>query len=105
MVRVVMREVDQSTLLVPDVFTMHDHRVAGHERHPLADIDVVLDEQRLRRSLDLKDESLMRPRWPGVVREEPRDGAFGGDLDLRAMFGKRAVDRRVSGGDRAAGRA
>ena len=64
---VVMREVDESALIVPDVLAVHDHFVARRDRRALADVDVVVDEKRLRRILDLDDEALMRARWPGVV--------------------------------------
>jgi hypothetical protein len=102
-IRIVMREVDQSTLIVPDVLTVHDHAVSGGKRHALADVDVVLDEEGLRRSFDLHDEALMRARWACVIREEPRDVALRGDLYLRAMFRKGALDGCVARDDSTAG--
>ena len=99
-----MREVDQTTLVVPDILAVYHDGVAVRERDTLADVDVVVDEKRLRRSLDLHDEALMRPGRARVIREQPRDGGVGGDLDAREMIRKSALDRRIRGGDRAARR-
>ena len=74
---IVMREVDQSTLVVPDVLAMHGDVIANCDRDALADVDVVVDKQGLRRIFDLHDEALMRARWAGVIREQPRDRAVG----------------------------
>jgi hypothetical protein len=101
---IVMREVDEPTLVVPDVLAVHHDVVSDRERDALADVHVVVDEQRLRRSLEQHDETLMRARWSGVVGEEPRHRAFRRDLDARAMFGERALDRGIPGEGRAAGR-
>jgi hypothetical protein len=103
-IRVVMREVDQSTLVVPDVLAVHDDVIAIRDRDARADVHVVVDEQGLRRSLDLHDEALMRSGRARVIREEPRDRRVGGDLDAREMIRKCALDSRVRGGDRAARR-
>ena len=103
-IRIVMREVDQTTLIVPDVLTVHDDVVSIRDRDALADVDVVVDEQGLRRSLDLHDEALMRSGRARVIREQPRDGGVRGDLDAGEMIGKGALDRRIRGGDRAARR-
>jgi hypothetical protein len=102
--RIVVREVDQSALIVPDVLAVDDDVVSIRDRDALADLDVVVDEQGLRRSLDLHDEALMRPGRARVIREQPRDGGVGGDLDAREMIRKGALDRRIRGGDRAARR-
>jgi hypothetical protein len=48
---------------------MYDDGVAGRERDALADVDVVVDEQGLGRSFELHDETLMRARRSGVIRE------------------------------------
>ncbi len=47
-IRIVMREVDQTTLIVPDVLAVHDDVVSIRDRDALADVDVVVDEQGLR---------------------------------------------------------
>jgi hypothetical protein len=99
-----MCEVDQSSLVVPDVLAMHDDDVAGREWDPLADVDVVVDEQGLAGSLDLHDETLMCTRWPGVVREKSRDRPFCGDLDAREVLGEGALNGRIARDDRAAAR-
>ena len=57
---IVMREVNESALVIPDVLAVHDDIVAGRDRDALTDVDVVVDEQRLRRAFDLDDEALMR---------------------------------------------
>ena len=57
---IVMREVNESALIIPDVLAVYDNIVAGRDRDALTDIDVVVDEQRLRRAFDLDDEALMR---------------------------------------------
>jgi len=64
---IVMREMDQSTLVVPDVLAMHGDVIADCDRDALADVDVVVDKQGLRRIFDLHDEALMRARWAGVI--------------------------------------
>ena len=57
---IVMREVNESALIIPDVLAVYDNIVAGRDRDALTDVDVVVDEQRLRRTFDLDDEALMR---------------------------------------------
>jgi len=97
-----MREVDQTTLIVPDVLAVDDDIVSIRDRDARADVDVVVDEDGLRRPLDLHDEALMRSGWAGVIREQPRDGGVRGDLDAGEMIRKGALDRRIRCGDRAA---
>src|SRR4029079_5657346 len=92
---VVMGEVDQTALLVPDVLAVHDHLVVPGDRSPLSDGDVVVHERGLRRSGEANDETLMRAGRTGVVRQKTRDDTFGGDLDRRLVLGVVALDRRV----------
>ena len=99
-----MREVDQTTLIVPDVLAVDDDVVSIRDGDALAYVDVVVDEQGLRRSLDLHDEALMRSGRTRVIREQPRDGTVRGDLDAREMIRKGALDCRIRGGNRAARR-
>jgi hypothetical protein len=99
-----MGEVDQSALIVPDVLPVHDDGVAHRDRDALADVHVVVYEQRLLRILDLQDEALMRARGAGVIGEQLRDRALRGDLDPRPMIREGTVDRRVPRDDRAASR-
>lgn len=101
---VVMREVDQSALIVPNVFAMNDDVVTRRDRDALADVDVVVDEQSLRRTLHLHDETLMRARWAGVIRQQLRDCALRGDLNGGAMIREGTLDGRVFRDDRAASR-
>src|SRR5437870_9016919 len=102
--RVVMGEVDESALVVPDVLAMDGDTVAGRDRDALADVHVVIDEQGLRRSAHLHDEALMRARWPGFVGEKARDRALRGDLDGGEVLGVGALYRGDPGDDRAAAR-
>ena len=90
-----MREVNQPPLIVPDVLAVHDDPIAGCHRDALADVDVVVDEQRLRRSRKLHDETLVRARWPGVIGEKSRDRTFRGDLEAGEVLGVRALDRGI----------
>jgi hypothetical protein len=64
---IVMGEVDQSSLGVPDVLAMHENVIADRERYPRTDVNVVGDEHGLRRVGEPDDEPLMRTRRSGVV--------------------------------------
>ena len=101
---IVMREVDEPTLVVPDVLAVHHDVVPRRKRDALPDVDVVVDEQGLRRTRDPHDEALMRAGRPRVIGEEPRDRAACGDFDAGTMFGERALDRGVPRDGRAAAR-
>src|ERR1700716_476903 len=91
-----MRELNQPPLIVPDVLAVSHDPIPDRPRDALADIDVVVDEQRLRRSRKLHDETLVRPRWPGVVGEKSRDRTFRGDLEAGEVLGVRALDRGIA---------
>jgi hypothetical protein len=62
-----MREVDQSTLIVPDVLATHDDIVADSDWDALADVDIVRHEHGLRCAREADDETLVRSGWPGVI--------------------------------------
>ena len=102
--RVVMGEVDESALVVPDVLAVDSELVARRDRDALADVDVVVDQQRLRRPTDPHDEALMRARRPGVVGEDAGDRALRGDLDAREVLGVSALYGGVPGDGRATAR-
>jgi hypothetical protein len=92
-IHIVMGEVDETSLVVPDVLTVNDHVVSHREGHALADLDVVGHEHGLRGTGQSDDETLMRTRRSGVIGEKPRDRALRGDLDLGAVLRERALDR------------
>jgi hypothetical protein len=96
---IVMREVDESALIVPDVLAMYDQLVPGRDGHALADVDVVVYQERLRRAFDLHDEALMRARRSGVVGKQTTDDAVRRDLDSGLMPRVSPLDRRASGED------
>jgi hypothetical protein len=68
-----MREVDQPSLVVPDVLAVHDDVVSDRDGHTLADLDVVCHQHGLRRAREPDDETLMQSRRSGVIGEESRD--------------------------------
>ena len=95
--RIVVGEVDEATLFVPDVFAVHGDRVADGDRRAPADVDVVVYEHGLRHTPELHDETLMSALGSVLVGEQSRDLAVRGDLDAGAVFGEIALDRRVAG--------
>jgi hypothetical protein len=76
-----MSEVDEPSLIVPDVLAVDDHIVSRRDGHAFADIDVVCHEYGLRRARQADDETLMRTRRPCVIGQKARDIALRGDLD------------------------
>src|SRR3989442_5073928 len=93
--RIVVSEVDESALLVPDVLAVHDHRIAGRDGDAPADAHVVVDQEGLCRGRQPHDKALMRPRGAALVGEHTCDAALRGDLDLRPVLREGALDRRV----------
>ena len=95
--RIVVGEMDQPALVVPDILAVHGHVVTGQDRDALPDGHVVVHQHRLRRPCEANDETLMHARRTAVVSENTRYGSYSGDLDVRAFFGVRAFDRRAVG--------
>ena len=102
---IVVGEMDQPALVVPDELAVHGHIVTGQDRDALPDGHVVVHEHRLRRPCEANDETLMHAGRTAVVSENTRYRSFSGDLDVRASFGVSAFDRRVVGRRRHARRA
>jgi len=92
---IVVSEVNEPALLIPDVLPVHDHGVTGRDGDAPADTHVVIDQQSLGRAPQSHDETLVCPRGAGLIGQDPRDGAFRGDLELRAVFREGALDRRI----------
>ena len=100
--RIVMSEMDQPALIVPDVLAVHGHVVTRLDRGALPDGQVVIHQYRLRRPCEADDETLMHARRTAVVRENTRYGSISGDLDVRTSFRVVALDSRVIGARRCA---
>jgi hypothetical protein len=82
--RVVMRPVDDSTLIVVRVLAAEfDHIADAQGRQAWRDVDVVGDEQGLTRG-EPEYEALMTTSFE-VIAEDPRDGARVLDLDCGLM--------------------
>ena len=94
---IVMGEMDQATLPIPDVLAVDHDAIALFDRHPLANRDVVfhLDRQVLRGQPD--DELLVPAGAAASVREGSDDDAVGGDFDLRPLILKIGSDGRIIG--------
>ena len=90
-----MGEMDQPTLVVPDVLAVDDHVVSRSDRHSLSDGHVVVHEDRLCRAGKANDETLVGTGRTAVIRENTGHRTFGGDLDGRAMLGEVTLDGRV----------
>src|ERR671936_2138662 len=93
--RIVMREVDQPALVVPDVLAVHRHGVTERGGGTLSDAHVVLDEHGLTRAGQADHEPLMCSGWTRVVGEKPDHLAASGDLDSRAVIGEGTRDSTV----------
>jgi hypothetical protein len=78
---IAMSEMDEPSLVVPDVLAVDDHIVSRRDGYAFADIDVVCHEYGLRRARQADDETLMRTGRPRVVGEKARDIALRGDLN------------------------
>ena len=92
---VVMSEMDQSALRIPDVLAMDDDVVALFHRCPRRNRNIVLDldGQIARREFD--DELLVAAGRAGPIRKQPDDGGVGRNLDVRLVVVKVGGDRRV----------
>jgi hypothetical protein len=101
--RVVVREVDETALGIPDVLAVDRYGVANRDRHAPSDVDVVVDEQRLGRGGDLDDETLVDARWSGVVGQHSRHGSLNGYFDVRASLREEALDHSTLSAHRRAG--
>src|SRR5439155_13869305 len=92
---VVMGEVDESALIVPDVLAVHDHVITEGHRGPLPDGYVVVDEHRLRCSSESNDETLVHTGRTALISQDARDHTLRRDLDERSAFGVVALYRSV----------
>ena len=93
--RIVVREVDEPALLVPDVFAMDRHVTARRDRHARRDAYVVRDEYGLRAPVESDDEALMGTVGPGLVAQQPLRHPIGRDLKTTRATRKGVLDLRV----------
>jgi len=92
--RVMVREVDQATLFVPDVFAFKAKAIALAQRvNPRRDVNVVSNKDRLTRS-EADNESLVLSS-AAVVRQYPSDHALAFDLYIAGPVLEGAPDRIV----------
>src|SRR5207302_4848392 len=73
---IVVGEVDETALRVPDVLAVDDHPVTHLDRHPPPEVQVVVDQHRDAKGIQADDETLVSSGGtPGV----------GQDTDYRAL--------------------
>jgi len=79
--RIVVCEVDQTTLIIPHVFAVDGQLCADRHRHARRDADVVFNEDRLRATVKPDDEPLVCAVGSRLVAQEPLHDASGGNFN------------------------